>query len=76
MAPMSNYLAAVHVTFSFPLRICGIGLLSLEVSPFAQINLEQEVLGRINGVLSFDMTRTAEKTKKLGGGYTDSKVIS
>jgi hypothetical protein len=34
------------------------------------------VLGRTNRLLSFDTTRSAYKTKILGGINTDSKVIS
>jgi hypothetical protein len=39
----------------------------------------QELLGRTNHLLSFDMTWTAQKTKKIWGytdRHTDSKVIA
>jgi hypothetical protein len=36
--------------------------------------MEQEVLGRTNLLLSFDMIWTSHKTKKLGGAYTDSPL--
>jgi hypothetical protein len=38
------------------------------------LNVKEVALGRTTGLLSFDTTRTSQKTTKLGG-HTDSKVV-
>jgi hypothetical protein len=44
---------------------------------FYYLYTKQKFVGRIIRLLSFDMTRTAQKMKKLGWGtQTDRKVIS
>jgi hypothetical protein len=37
---------------------------------------KQEVLGRTSSLLSFDMTRTSQKIKKLGGILRDTQRVS
>jgi hypothetical protein len=54
------------------------GSFSTPVSTMKNSLLQQEDLGRTNYLLSFNTTRIAQNTKKLGGihRHTDSNVIS